>query len=142
VIGFLGHHPPAGPHGLFHPGQDDGRLDDMHEQEPTECQVDRLGQQKVFTRLGDGQDLAEGRRRRSGLVACGRVAVDGVDTSVAAHDLGQSHRDVASAGADVDASPPRADPQALEGGGEGAAVDVVTQGVGHWWQTLSPPQRL
>jgi hypothetical protein len=108
----------------------------MHEQEPTEGQVDRFGQEEVFSGLGDGDHLAEGGRRRGGNVPGGRVAVDGIDASVASHDLSQRHRNVASTGADVDAAPPGADAQAFEGGGDRAPVDIVTKGMGHWAKTL------
>src|SRR5439155_19034867 len=56
-----------------------------------------------------------------------RIAVDGVDASVATDNLGQGHADVTSAGADVDTAPafPQAEP--VERGGKGPAVDVVAQ---------------
>ena len=55
----------------------------------------------------------------------GRVAVDGVDAAVAADDLGQGDGDVAPAGAHVHTPPALAEPQPVEGRGEGPPVDIV-----------------
>ena len=103
----------------------------MHEQEAAEGQVDRFGQEQVLAGLGDGEHLAERGRRRGDLVTGARIAVDGVDASFVAHDLGEGHRHVPTTGADVDAAPPRRHGETLEGRGQGAPIDVVAQGVRH-----------
>ena len=79
----------------------------VEQQEAAEGQVDRLGQGEVLAGLGEGDHLgrAAAGGGRGHLVAGARVAVDGVDPPVAADDLGQGHRHVAAAGADVDAAP-------------------------------------
>ncbi len=87
------------------------------------------GRSEVLAGLGDGEHLAVRRRGPRHLVAGARVAVDGVDPPVVADHLGQGHRDVAPAGAHVDAAPARAEAQTLEGGGERPPVDVVAQTV-------------
>ena len=128
VIGSWATTQPAGSDGGGHaPQHDHGGVDHVQEEEPAEGQVDRLGQAQVLAGLGDGQHLAVGGRRRGHLVPGGRVGVDGVDAAVVADDLGQGDRHVAPAGADVDAGPARADPQPVEGGGQGPPVDVVPQ---------------
>ena len=67
-------------------------------------------------------------RRTSGDdVPRARVAVDRVDATIAADDLGQGDADVASARADVDAGPPLAQSQPVERGGQRPPVDVVAQ---------------
>ena len=65
------------------------------------------------------------------LVPGARIAVDGVDASVVPDDLGEGHRHVAAAGADVDAPPPGRDGEAFERRGQRAPIDVVAQGVRH-----------
>ena len=103
------------------------RVDDVEEQEAAEGEIDRLGQAEVLAGLGDGEHLAVGGGGLGHLVAGHRVAVDGVDPSVVPDDLGQRHRDVPTAGADVDAGPARADPEPVERGGQRSAVDIVPQ---------------
>jgi hypothetical protein len=44
-----------------------------------------------------------------------------------ADHLGQGNRDVATARTHIDATPPRSDPESLQGGGQRAAVDVVSK---------------
>ena len=129
--GLLGHHPPSRSDRLAHAAQHHRRLHHVHQEKPAERQVHRLGQSQVLARLGDGEDLAERRRRGRRLVTGAGVAVHGVDASVVAHDLRQRHRHVPAPGAHVDAAPPGADAQPLERGGQRPPVDVVAQGVGH-----------
>jgi hypothetical protein len=82
----------------------------------------------VCTVAGSLAVMPAARRRRLGdLVAGHRVAVDGVHPTVPPDDLGQGDRDVASARTDVHAGPTRADPQAVQGGGQRSPVDVVSQ---------------
>ncbi len=99
----------------------------VQQQEATEGQVHLLGQDQVLPGLGQGDDLGVGRRGACHLVAGAGVAVDGVDPSLASDHLGQGHRDVPASGANVEAAPARAQPQPRQGGGQGAAVDVVAQ---------------
>ena len=127
VIGSWATTHPPGSDGAGHPPEHHGRIDHVEQEEPAEGQVDRLGQTEVLAGLGDGQHLAVGGRGRGHLVAGRGVAVHGVDPAVATDDLGQGDRDVAPAGADVDARPARADPQPVERGGERPPVDVVAQ---------------
>ena len=68
-----------------------------------------------------------GRRRPGDLVAGQRIAVDGIDPAVAAHHLCQGNRDVAAAGADVDAAPARTQPETLQRRRQRPPVDVVAQ---------------
>ncbi len=97
----------------------------MQKEETTEGEVDRLGQAQVLTGLGDGQHLAMRGGRLGHLVAGQRVAVDGVDPSLASDDLGQGHRHVSAARPDVGTHPARPDAEAVEGSGQGSPVDVV-----------------
>ncbi len=99
----------------------------MQEEEAAEGQVDRLGEQQFLASLSDGHDLRGRRRQLRHLVACSRVAVDGVHPPVPTHDLGQSHAHVAAAGAHVGAAPPLAQAEAVEGGHERPPVHVVAQ---------------
>jgi len=68
------------------------------------------------------------------LVARRGIAVDCIDPPVSPDHLGERDRHVPSAGADVDAPPAALDAEAVEGGGERAAVDVVAQPLEgrHW----------
>ena len=101
----------------------------MHQQETAIREVNALRQHQVLPGLGDGDHLrAAGRSRRgSDLVPCPGVAVDGIDTPVTAHELGERDRDVTGAGADVDAPPARHRAEALESGRERPPVQVVAQ---------------
>ena len=116
---------PPGADGCGHAGEDGRRVEHVQQEEATEGEVDRLGQTQVLTGLGDGQHLAVRRCRLGHLVTGQRVAVDGVDPSLPPDDLGQGHRHVAAAGPHVGTDPARADAEAVEGSGQGSAVDVV-----------------
>ena len=113
----------------------------MEQEEAAEGEVDRLGEDQVLAGLGDGQHLAVRGGRLGHQVPGAGVAVDGVDPPVAADHLGQGHRDVAPAGAHIDAPPTRADAQPLQGGGQRPAVDVVAQTLerGHRGSLSRPP---
>ena len=65
--------------------------------------------------------------RAGHLVAGQGIAVHGVDPPVAPDHLGQGHRDVAAAGADVEAAPARAQAEPVQGGDQWPAVHVVAQ---------------
>ena len=75
----------------------------MHQQEPAERQVHRLWQRELLGRLGEDDRLARACLRRGGgnLVAPGRVAIDGEDPAVPAHQARQGHAHVTAASADV-----------------------------------------
>ena len=99
----------------------------MQQQEPAEGEVHLLGQRQVLAGLGQRNHLRVGGRGPGHLVAGGGVAVDGVDPAVTADHLGQGHRHVAAAGADVDTAPAGSSPEPFERRGQRATVDVVTQ---------------
>ena len=56
-----------------------------------------------------------------------RIAVHGVDAPVAPDHLGQGHRDVAAAGADVEAAPAGTQAEPVQRGDQRPPVDVVAQ---------------
>ena len=125
--GLLGHHPATGPGRPPHAPQHDDGVIDVHEEEPAEGQVHGLGQQQVLAGLGDGDHLGVGRRGGGGRVARSGIAVDRVHPAVATHDLGQGHAHVPAAGAHVHATPSLAEPQPVQGRGQGSPVDVVAE---------------
>ncbi len=103
----------------------------MHQQEAAERQIDGFGKEQILSGLGDGEHLTERGRCRGDLVPSARIAVDCVDASFVAHDLGECHRHVPATGADVDAPPPGCHGETLERRCQGAPIDVVAQGVRH-----------
>ena len=127
MIGLLRHHPAAGAHGLAHAAQHHDRVEHVHEEEAAEGEVDRLGQQELLARLGDGDHLGMGRRRPAPPRRGRGVVVDRVDAPVVADDLGERDAHVAAARAHVDTAPALAQPQPVERGGERPAVHVVAQ---------------
>ena len=125
--GLLGDDPPAGADRVCHHAHDGDGLEHVEQQETAEREVDLLGQRQILTGLRECDHLRVRGRGSCDLVAGERVAVDGVHTAVAADHLGQGHRHVAPASADVDAAPAGAETQPLERRGQWAAVDVITQ---------------
>ena len=86
---------------------------------------------EVLAGLGEREHLTVGRRGPGGLVPGERIAVHRVDPPVPPDDLGQGDGDVATAGAHVDTSPSRPEPEAIQRRGQGAAVDVVAEPIIH-----------
>jgi hypothetical protein len=99
----------------------------MEEQEATERQVHLFGEDQVFPGLRQRNDLGVGRSRPGHLVAGQGVAVHGVDASLAAHHFGQGNRHVSTPGADVGATPARAQAEAFERRGQWPSIDVVAE---------------
>ena len=91
--------------------------------------------------MGDGQHLTMGGSGGGNLVAGRRVAIDGIDPTVAPNDLGQGDGDVPPSGTDIDTGPTWPKPQAVEGGGERPPVDIVPQSAQFHAATLpvAPP---
>jgi hypothetical protein len=121
--------PPSRASRAGHAAQHGRCVVDVQQQEAAEGEVHRLGQSQVLCRLGDGDDLGGGRRRRctGGDVARRRVAVDRVDPPVAPHHLGEGDTHVPTAGAHVGTAPSLGQAEAVEGGGQRPPIDVVAQ---------------
>ena len=113
VMGSCATTQPPGRTARRHHAHHVDRLEHVEQQEAAEGEVDLLGQREVLAGLGQRDHLRVRGRGARHLVAGQRVAVDGVDAPVAADHLGQGHRDVAAAGADVGAPPPRLEAQPL-----------------------------
>ena len=99
----------------------------MEQQEAAEGQIDLFGEDQVLSGLGQCDDLGVGGGTMGDLVAREGVAVHGVDTPVAPDHFGQGHRDIAATGTDVETAPAWSEAEAVQGGDQRSAVDVVTQ---------------
>ena len=125
---LLRHDPAAGPHGRRHHAHDghagSSTCNKRKRQKARSTSSGRERSSPAWVRAITCACAAGGACH---LVARRRVAVDGVDPAVPADHLGQRHRDVATAGADVDTAPTGAEAQARQRGGQRPPVDVVPQ---------------
>jgi hypothetical protein len=99
----------------------------VEQKESTKSQVDQFRKREVFHCLSQSNDLSVGSGCLRHSITSSRVYVNSVDTTLFANDGAKFNGDIASSRTNVYTSPTRTETETLEGGRQGAPIDIISQ---------------